>query len=66
MDQQPNKKRTSDRQLTKDDLEEDEEQASDTGGGTWQPASDDVLSKRRIVKARRPAAGRVARLFDRN
>mmetsp|Transcript_13337 Transcript_13337/g.48551 ORF Transcript_13337/g.48551 Transcript_13337/m.48551 type:complete len:518 (-) Transcript_13337:202-1755(-) len=63
MDEQPNKKRASERQITKDDLEEDEEQASDTGG-TWQRASDDVLSKRRIVKARRPTttgAGAVAR-----
>jgi hypothetical protein len=48
------KKRTSERQLTKDDRDEDEEATEPQG--TFTKASEDVMQKRKIVKARRPGA----------
>lgn len=48
------KKRTSERQLTKDDRDEDEEVTEPQG--TFTKASEDVMQKRKIVKARRPGA----------
>eukprot|EP01097_Dermamoeba_algensis_P003454 TRINITY_DN2404_c0_g1_i1.p1 TRINITY_DN2404_c0_g1~~TRINITY_DN2404_c0_g1_i1.p1 ORF type:complete len:385 (-),score=167.67 TRINITY_DN2404_c0_g1_i1:106-1260(-) len=46
------KKRGADRQLTKDD-EEDEREELEDKGSDWQEAAADVIAKRRIVKARR-------------
>lgn len=57
------KKRTAERQMTKDDCDDgdgDDGDEEDSGGGLkegFQRASEEVLAKRRIVKASRPPAG---------
>ena len=53
------KKRTADRQITKDEYEEgdgDGDDANNEGDGSFVKAPEAVLKGRRIVKARRPAA----------
>eukprot|EP00529_Nitzschia_sp_RCC80_P011729 CAMPEP_0113455764 /NCGR_PEP_ID=MMETSP0014_2-20120614/8541_1 /TAXON_ID=2857 /ORGANISM="Nitzschia sp." /LENGTH=572 /DNA_ID=CAMNT_0000347199 /DNA_START=95 /DNA_END=1813 /DNA_ORIENTATION=- /assembly_acc=CAM_ASM_000159 len=57
------KKRTADRQMTKDDYDADDDDEDEDGPGGdrlkqgFQRASDEVLAKRKIFKARRPPAG---------
>ncbi|GAQ89751.1 nucleoporin 50 kDabarA [Klebsormidium nitens] len=56
-DEPSRKKRTSERQLTKDDFSrDDDEQEEAEPQGTFAKASDDVMQKRKVVKARRPGA----------
>uniref|UniRef100_A0A7S1Z143 RanBD1 domain-containing protein n=1 Tax=Ditylum brightwellii TaxID=49249 RepID=A0A7S1Z143_9STRA len=55
----PKKKRGADRQITKDDGEEeddDNEESSTNPGTGFKKASEEVLKKRRIIKARNPLA----------
>eukprot|EP00270_Netrium_digitus_P001330 TRINITY_DN1142_c1_g2_i1.p1 TRINITY_DN1142_c1_g2~~TRINITY_DN1142_c1_g2_i1.p1 ORF type:complete len:541 (+),score=152.20 TRINITY_DN1142_c1_g2_i1:171-1793(+) len=54
------RKRSSEKQITKDDYErevEEVEDASDIVHGSFQRASEEVMARRRIVKARRTVAG---------
>lgn len=51
------KKRTADRQITKDDREDDDDDDGDAKlNQPFQKASEEVLSKRKILKVKRPAA----------
>jgi len=50
-----NKKRSAQRQINKDDREDDDIDQDD-GNGSWQKADNETLSKRRIVKVRRTAS----------
>ncbi|KAL3939320.1 MAG: hypothetical protein SGBAC_005942 [Bacillariaceae sp.] len=51
------KKRTADRQITKDDGEDDDEDVDAKLNQPFQKASEEVLSKRKILKVKRPANG---------
>jgi len=55
------KKRTAERQMTKDDYDDEGDEEDGRGGDRlkqgFQRASDEVLAKRKIFKARRPPAG---------